>query len=142
MSTYKVYRSPTGGIVRVKVGFSWQACFVGSFSALVRQVWLIVGVGLVFFLSEAWFTGAPAPTSRTAALGLALFAASMVYMVFCGIHGNRWLCDSLRRRSHTLIGEEKRPMLAGLFKRGAAKKSGRSARRTGAGPAVSQSAPL
>ena len=141
MSTFKVYKSPTGGIVRVKVGFSWQACFVGSFSALLRQVWLVVGVGLAFFLSEAWFMGSPTPTSRTAALGLALLAAYVVYMIFCGVNGNRWLSDSLRRRSYTLIGEEKRPMLASLRKR-AAKKSRRSAPQRGSGPAVSQSAPL
>ena len=142
MSRYKVYKSPTGDVVRVKVGFSWQACFVGSFSALLRQVWLIVGVGLLFFLSEAWFMGAPAPTSRTAALAVALLGVYAVYMLFCGINGNRWLGDSLRRRSYALIGEEKRPMLAGWLKRGALKKRRASGRRLGARPAVSRSTPL
>ena len=29
-------------------------------------------------------------------------------MLFCGVNGNRWLGDSLRRRGFTLIGEERR----------------------------------
>jgi hypothetical protein len=29
-------------------------------------------------------------------------------MLFCGVNGNRWLSDSLRRRGFTLIGEERR----------------------------------
>lgn len=142
MSRYKVYKSPTGDIVRVKVGFSWQACFIGSLSALLRQVWAIVGIGLLFVLSEAYFMGAPAPTSRTAALAVALLGVYAVYMLFCGINGNRWLSDSLRRRSYAMIGEEKRPMLAGWLKRGVAKKRRLSGQRRGVRPAVSRSAPL
>ena len=29
MSRYRVYKSPNGDIVRVKMGFSWRAFFVG-----------------------------------------------------------------------------------------------------------------
>lgn len=142
MSRYKVYRSPTGDIVRVKVGFSWLACFVGAFSALLRQVWLIVAVGLAVFLSDAYLTGSPAPTSRTAALGVAVLGAYAVYMIFCGINGNRWLSDSLRRRGHTLIGEEKRPLLAALRQGLSTNKTRHRVRRPTARTAVSRSAPL
>ena len=79
MSTYRLYKSPNGDIVRVKMGFSWQAFFVGSLSTLVRRGWLLAAV--------------------------AFYA---VYMLFCGVNGNRWLSDSLRRRGFTLIGEERR----------------------------------
>ena len=108
MSRYRVFKSPNGDIVRVKMGFSWRAFFVGSLTALVRRVWLILAVASLFFLSETYSSGAPTPTSRTAALALVLVALYAVYMLFCGVHGNRWLSDSLRRRGFTLIGEERR----------------------------------
>ena len=108
MSRYRVFKSPNGDVVRVKMGFSWRAFFVGSLTALVRRIWLIVAVASLFFLSEAYSSGAPTPTSRTAALALVLVALYAVYMLFCGVHGNRWLSDSLRRRGFTLIGEERR----------------------------------
>ena len=108
MCRYRVYKSPNGDIVRVKMGFSWQAFFVGSLTAIVRRVWLLLSVACLFLLSEAYASGAPTPTSRTAALALVLLGLYAVYMLFCGVHGNRWLSDSLRRRGFTLIGEERR----------------------------------
>jgi hypothetical protein len=102
-----VYKSPSGDIVRVKMGFSWQAFFVGSLSAIVRRIWLLAVVGGMFYVIEAYYQGAATPTSRTAGLGLALLGLYAVYMVFCGVNGNRWLSDSLRRRGFTLIGEER-----------------------------------
>jgi len=108
MSRYRVYKSPHGDIVRVKIGFSWQAFFVGSLTAIVRRTWLLGVVVALFFLGEAYYSGAPTPTSRTAALALVLLGVYAIYMLFCGVHGNRWLSDSLRRRGFTLIGEERR----------------------------------
>jgi hypothetical protein len=107
MSKYRVYKSPTGDIVRVKMGFSWQAFFFGSLSAVLRRVWLLAIVAGLFYLSQSYFSGAPTPTSRTEALALALLGLYGVYMVFCGVNGSRWLSDSLRRRGFTLIGEER-----------------------------------
>jgi len=108
VSKYKVYKSPTGDIVRVKMGFSWQAFFVGSMAAIVRRLWLVAAAGGLFYASESYFAGAATPTSRTAALALVLLGVYAVYMLFCGVNGNRWLSDSLRRRGFTLIGEERR----------------------------------
>jgi hypothetical protein len=108
MSRYRVYKSPHGDVVRVKIGFSWRAFFIGSLTALVRRIWLLGVVAGLFFLSEAYSRGAPTPTSRTAALALVLLGLYAVYMLFCGVHGNRWLDDSLRRRGFALIGEERR----------------------------------
>ena len=107
MSTYRLYKSPHGDIVRVKMGFSWQAFFVGSLKAIVRRTWLIAAVAALFYLSSAYFGGAPTATSRTAALALLLAACYAVYMLFCGVNGSRWLSDSLRRRGFTLVGEER-----------------------------------
>ena len=53
-------------------------------------------------------TAPPTPTSRTAGVALAGLGFYAVYMLFCGVNGNRWLSDSLRRRGFTLIGEERR----------------------------------
>ncbi|MEP6740152.1 MAG: hypothetical protein ABJA61_07210 [Caldimonas sp.] len=107
MSKYRVYKSPTGDIVRVKMGFSWQAFFVGSLKAIVRRTWLIATVGGLFYVFEAYYNGAATPTSRTSALALVLLGFYAVYMLFCGVNGSRWLSDSLRRRGFTLIGEER-----------------------------------
>ena len=108
MSTYRLYKSPSGDIVRVKIGFSWQAFFVGSLKAIVRRTWLLAAVGVLFYLFAALYGGAPTATSRTAAVLLVLLLFYAVYMLFCGVNGNRWLSDSLRRRGFTLIGEERR----------------------------------
>ena len=108
MSRFRVYKSPEGDTVRVKMGFSWQAFFVGSLSAILRQVWVLLAVGLLFLAGQAFVSGAAAATSGMAAMALALLGAYGVYMLFCGINGNRWLSDSLRRRGFTLIGEERR----------------------------------
>ena len=108
MSTYRLYKSPSGDIVRVKMGFSWQAFFVGSLSALVKRGWLLAVVAAIYYAGETFFNGAPTPTSRTAGVALAGVGFYAVYMLFCGVNGNRWLSDSLRRRGFTLIGEERR----------------------------------
>ena len=70
-SRYKVYKSPTGDIVRVKVGFSWQAFFVGSLSAILRRLWLLAVVAVLFYANEAYFGGAPTPTSRHCSIRVA-----------------------------------------------------------------------
>ena len=109
MSTYRLYKSPEGDIVRVKMGFSWQAFFVGSLLG-DRPAHLAARRGRLS--STTWARRSTtarrrrprAPSaSRSPALG---FYA--VYMLFCGVNGNRWLSDSLRRRGFTLIGEERR----------------------------------
>jgi hypothetical protein len=108
MSKYRLYKSPNGDIVRVKMGFSWQAFFIGSLSAVVRRVWLLAAVAGIYYASETFVNGAPTPTSRTFGVALAALGFYAVYMLFCGVNGNRWLSDSLRRRGFTLIGEERR----------------------------------
>jgi hypothetical protein len=103
-----LYKSPQGDIVRVKMGFSWQAFFVGSLKAIVRRTWLLAVVAGLVYLMSAFYGGAPAATSRTAALFLVLLTFYGAYMLFCGVNGSRWLDDSLRRRGFRLVGEERR----------------------------------
>jgi hypothetical protein len=108
MHTYRLYKSPNGDIVRVKMGFSWQAFFIGSLKAIVRRTWLLAVVGVLFYGVAAFNSGAPTATTRTVGLMLVALAFYAVYMLFCGVNGNRWLTDSLRRRGFTLVGEEQR----------------------------------
>ena len=108
MSTYRLYKSPQGQIVRVKMGFSWQAFFVGSLKAIVRRTWLLAASALALYLAMTWYQGAPTATSRIAALLLLVLGFFVAYMLFCGVNGNRWLGDALRRRGFTLVGEERR----------------------------------
>jgi hypothetical protein len=107
MSTYRLYKSPEGDIVRVKMGFSWQAFFIGSLKAIVRRVWLLAIVAGLFYVSSAYTGDAPTASSRTDALALLLALAYAVYMLFCGVNASHWLSDSLRRRGFTLVGEER-----------------------------------
>ena len=108
MRTYRLYKSPQGEIVRVKMGFSWQAFFVGSLKAIIRRTWLLGAIAVVIYLVMGFYGGAPTATSRIAAMLLVLLGFFGVYMLFCGVNGNRWLGDSLRRRGFTLVGEERR----------------------------------
>lgn len=105
---YRLYKSPHGDIVRVRMGFSWQAFFVGSLKAMVRRTWLLAAVALLFYATWLFFGNAPTTTSRMAAFTVVLAGCYAVYMVFCGVNGSRWLSDSLRRRGFTMVGEEKR----------------------------------
>ena len=109
MATHMLFRSPEGEVVKVKVGFSWQAFFVGSATAIVRRVWLIATVVLVVGAMYAWMgSDAFAASSRTTALLLALLGLYVLYMLFCGVYGNRWLVASLLRRGFRKVGDEKR----------------------------------
>ncbi len=107
MSTYRLFKSPSGDVIRVRMGFSWQAFFVGSLKTIVRRAWPLAAVAVLFYLSSSYFEGAPTASSRTAALALALLGFYAVYMLFCGVNGARWLSESLRRRGFTLVGEER-----------------------------------
>ena len=107
MRTYRLYKSPTGEVVRVKQGFSWRAFFFGSFLSSVRRLWMVASVGGLWYVSSNYFNGVPTPTSRTVGVMLALLGFYAIYMLFCGLFGNRWLSDRLRRRGFTMIGEER-----------------------------------
>jgi hypothetical protein len=108
MCTYRLYKSPEGDIVRVKMGFSWQAFFIGSLKAIIRRTWLLGVVGGTLYVSSVYYNcTTPTASSRTEALILVLLGFYGVYMLFCGVNGNRWLTDSLRRRGFTMVGEER-----------------------------------
>lgn len=108
MASHLLFKSPSGDIVKVKTGFSWQAFFVGSLRAMLRRTWFLGGLLAAGFFMFTWIDGAPAATSRNIALLIALGAACLAYMTFCGVQGHRWLVASLLRRGYRRVGEEKR----------------------------------
>ena len=107
MSTYRLFQSPEGNVVRVKQGFSFQAFFVGSLTTLVRRYWWVAVLAGVAAYGMGFFTrGLPDLGTRGIALAAALGAVCLLYMLFCGFFGNRWLAESLRRRGFRMVGEE------------------------------------
>lgn len=102
-----LFKSPTGEVVRVKIGFSWQAFFVGSLRAVVKRTWLVFGVLAIAYFMFAWMGNAFMASSSTIALLLVLLAVYFGYMVFCGVYGNRWLVASLLRRGFRQVPGDK-----------------------------------
>jgi hypothetical protein len=105
MSSYRQFKSPDGHVVRVKVGFSWQAFFVGSWRAMARRTWPLVltALGYLAFLR----TGPPFHQSpRLLALTALVLLFYFAYMVFCGLFGNRWLVSSLLRRGFRQVVDD------------------------------------
>ncbi|MEO6363770.1 MAG: hypothetical protein ABIO71_11115 [Caldimonas sp.] len=105
MARYRWYKSSTGDVVRVKLGFSWRAFFIGSLTAIVRRTWLMATVGVLFFVTLVYASGSPSVNSRAVAFALAMAVFYLAYMVFCGIHASQWLDASLRRRGYVLTDE-------------------------------------
>ena len=107
MSTYRLFQSPDGKVVRVKQGFSWQAFFVGSLTTLVRRLWWLAVLALVAWYAVGVTEGVPDLGTRGIAFAAAFGALCFLYMVFCGCFGNRWLQESLRRKGFRMVGEER-----------------------------------
>ena len=108
MSSHMLFRSPDGEVVKVKVGFSWQAFFVGSLKAILRRTWLLGGLLVLGYVFYSYMGESFAESSRTVALLLALLALYFLYMLFCGMYGNRWLVASLLRRGFRQVIDESR----------------------------------
>jgi hypothetical protein len=108
MASHLLFRSPSGEVVRVKIGFSWQAFFIGSLRAVIKRLWLIFGVVAIGYVFFAWIGSSLAASSRNTAVALAVLGLYFAYMLFCGIYGNRWLVTSLLRRGFRQTSEDKR----------------------------------
>ena len=108
MASHLLFKSATGEIVKVKLGFSWQAFFIGSFKAVVMRTWLVVAIAIAGYVFYDSMERSGVLSSRNIALLLALLVFYFGYMVFCGIYGNRWLVASLIRQGYRQVGEERR----------------------------------
>ncbi len=100
-----LFRSPEGDVVQVRNGFSWGAFLVGSSATALKRLWPLIVAGVIAFLAAAYVDRAPLPSSRGAGTAAVAGVFYFAYMVFCGIHGNRWLMQSLRRRGYIVVGE-------------------------------------
>ncbi len=107
MAAYKLFRTPDGKTVRVKVGFSWHAFAWGSLWTLAKRAWILLLLAGVLYFIGVTIDPRVFEKSRNAPLLLLLFGVYVVYMVVCGAYASRWLMSSLRRRGFTLVGEEK-----------------------------------
>lgn len=107
MRVYRLYKSPHGDVVRLKMGFSWRAFFVSSFKALLQRTWLVLGLVAMFVATTAWVADSPTGTTRTVGLAGVVALFYLAFMVFCGCNGARWAGDSLRRRGYVMVGEER-----------------------------------
>ncbi len=108
MAAYRLFKSPSGETVRVKLGFSWQAFAWGSLWTLARRMWL-----LLLLLGVVYYVGITIDPeffrkSRNAPLLLLLLGLYVCYMVICGACASRWLINSLRRRGFTPAAEDGR----------------------------------
>ena len=106
MSTYRLYKSPEGDVVRVKQGFSFQAFFVGALTTLIRRYWWVALLAGAAWYAAGFTGGLQDLGTRGIAFAAVLGSVCLLYMLFCGFFGNRWLADSLRRRGFRMVGEE------------------------------------
>lgn len=107
MASHLLFKSPDGEVVRVTLGFSWQAFFVGSLRTMVKYTWPLFCAAPVAYFVFARKGTELAASSRLTALLLVLVAAYLGYMLFCGLYGNRWLVTSLLRRGFRQVGKER-----------------------------------
>lgn len=109
MASHLLFKSPTGEVVQVKTGFSWQAFFVESLRALVKRTWLVVCALTIVYGVMTWMGGAVPAGSRNIALLLVFLGFYFGYMLLCGLYANRWLVTSLLRRGFRQVeGDAKR----------------------------------
>ena len=108
MASHLLFKSPDGEVVKVKLGFSWQAFFIGSFRAVLKRTWLLIGLSALAYFMVAYMGRSIGESSRSVALLFLLAGAYALYMLFCGIYGNRWLVSSLLRRGFRQVSDERR----------------------------------
>ena len=106
MTTRLLFKSPDGDLVRVDVGFSWQAFFIGSLRTMLKYTWpFFCALPVAYFVFARKGNGLPTST-RVIALLLIAAVVYIGFMLFCGLYGNRWLVASLRRRGYRQIGND------------------------------------
>lgn len=100
-----LFRAPDGDVVQVKNGFSCDAFFIGSTTAFLRRLWPLLVAGGIAFMAAAYFDGFAMPSTRGAGIAAVAAVFYVAFMLFCGINGNRWVAQSLRRRGYIVVGD-------------------------------------
>jgi Protein of unknown function (DUF2628) len=101
-SKFIQYIHPQRGIVRVKVGFSWPAFWLGTFWAAAKRMWYPVFLLLVPVDLLVWFVSGYAQGQKSPGLALAAPALLLLYMLVRGHFGNRWVTSHLVRNGYSL----------------------------------------
>lgn len=87
----------TDETVAVATGFSWPACLLGPFWALMRRLWL---VALLMLAVDLLLTviGLAGMTADLISLVL-----SVAFAVYCGVNGNKWHRQALERKGFVVL---------------------------------------
>ena len=89
-----------GIAVAVKQGFCWPAFFFGSLWAAAKGLWMPL-FPLRFVAETAlWFLTGYVTAEKQPGLTLACLAATLIYAVVRGRHGNQWLRNGLLRKGY------------------------------------------
>lgn len=114
MNKFDVYQHPIRGYAAVKIGFSWPGLFFGIFWALVKRLWKVAGLLLLFFfVSEMFFPllikfgnsidhfFLSTVIALIGALGN-LFAPVIIWII-TGFKGNKWAKSDLINRGYRVL---------------------------------------
>ncbi|CAG4928111.1 DUF2628 domain-containing protein [Paraburkholderia saeva] len=83
--------------IAVATGFSWPACLLGPFWAVMRRLWLIALLMLAvdILITVIGLAGVTAD--------LASFVLSIAFAAYCGVNGNKWHREALERKGFVAL---------------------------------------
>lgn len=98
---YHVYADPKGQYEAVKQGWSWPGFFFNLIWALVKKMWILGAVPLVFFFTVGFIEGASgySNTGFDLLINVLSIGLSLVY----GYMGNEWRKKNLLSRGFELV---------------------------------------
>ena len=81
----------------VGTGFSWPACLLGPFWAVMRRLWRValLMVAVDVLLSVIGLAGVTAD--------LASLVLSIAFAAYCGMNGNKWHRQALERKGFVAL---------------------------------------
>ena len=110
MKQFNVYKSATGDVRAVKIGWSWPGVLFGIFWTLYCRLWAVSGIIFATCIGVSILQGvieASNPYSQDLKTfsGLIGVIFSVGLMVIIGKYGNSWLENDLRKKGYDLIAE-------------------------------------
>lgn len=103
MATKLFFKSASGATAFVNTGFSWEAFFFGPLWAVAKRQWLMFSLLCV---AQLPFTAIfmLAEQRKDAGLFVLSLLLSLIYMILCGVLGNRWHRRFLERQGYVFEG--------------------------------------
>lgn len=93
---------PSKKAAHVNVGFSWPAFFLGPLWALIKRLWWHFLVLLLVLTMTNFVTDYVISSKSLLSIFLDL-GITLIYMLVCGIYGNRWLMNTLLKRGYIVV---------------------------------------